>query len=59
MLWILANWDTLLLIVSGVISVASVIAKLTPSEVDNNVIGYILKFIDMIALNKPPTKIIK
>ncbi len=51
--WILANWESILIIVSGAISVASVIVKLTPTPKDDAILSKVVKFLEVIALNKP------
>lgn len=39
-------------IVSGVVTVASVIVKLTPTSADDEAVGKAQKFIEILALNK-------
>ncbi len=46
-------------IIPLIISIASVVAKLTPTEVDNKVVAFALKFIDFLAINNVPTKLRK
>ena len=55
--WIIANWASVVAIVTGIVTVASIIAKLTPTETDDKLVGYILKIIDVLALNNKPTEI--
>ena len=50
--WIIANWESILLIISGVISVASIIVKLTPTPKDDAILSKVAKFLEVIALNK-------
>lgn len=50
--WILANWENVLLIISGVISVASIIVKLTPTPKDDAVLARIISFLKILSLNK-------
>ena len=50
--WILANWDSVLLIISGVISVASVIVKLTPTPKDDVILAKVVSFLKILSLNK-------
>lgn len=57
--WITANAADLIAILTAVVAVASLVAKVTPTEVDNKVIAYILKFIDALALNTKPTELKK
>ncbi len=57
--WITQHGTDLWSIFTGVVAVASIVAKLTPTETDNKIIGAILTAIDKIALNNPPTKVVK
>jgi hypothetical protein len=57
--WLIANWDTILLGVTGIISGASIIAKLTPTETDDKILAKILRFIDLLAINNKPTELRK
>ena len=54
--WITANWDTILIIISAVISIASIIVKLTPNETDNKVLATIIKLAESLGLNTHPVK---
>jgi len=54
--WITANWTSIIAIVTGVVTVASIVAKLTPTEVDDNIVGFLIKFVDVLAINNTPTK---
>ena len=54
--WLLENWDNILLGITSIVTGASIIAKLTPTQTDDEIIGKILRFIDKIALNNEPTK---
>jgi len=55
-LWVINNWETILLVATGIVTGASVIAKLTPSETDDKWLAKILKVVDMLAINNKPTK---
>ena len=48
--------DTLVSLVTAVVTIASIIARLTPTEVDNVWMARILKAIDIFALNNKPTE---
>lgn len=50
------NWVE---ISTGVIAVASVIAKVTPNQTDNIVIAKIQNVVDALALSSSPTKLKK
>ena len=54
--WIIAHSAEIISIVTGIVAVASVIAKLTPTEIDNKVVGFLLKLIDILAINTEPVK---
>lgn len=56
MTWITNNLETILLIITGIISVASLIAKITPNETDNKFIAIVQKVIDAVALTTGKTK---
>lgn len=47
--WVTENYKDLMLIVTGTVTVFSIVAKLTPSEWDDKLIGKILK---IISINK-------
>lgn len=50
--YLVAHWDDLLLIATSTITVASLIAKLTPNKSDDAVVDKILGVINFLALNK-------
>lgn len=50
--WIMENWQDLWGIASGVVTVASIVAKLTPTPADDAIMGKIVALIDLFALNK-------
>ena len=50
--WIIANWESILLIISGVISVASIIVKLTPTPKDDAILAKVVSFLKILSLNK-------
>jgi hypothetical protein len=56
MLWIQENWEILVGIVTGVVTVASLIVKLTPTPKDDDFIAKIMAIINALALNKPLNK---
>lgn len=58
-LWLINHWEEITLAATGVVSVASIIAKLTPTEVDNKLVALILKIVDVLALNNKPTELKK
>ena len=54
-MWIVENWPIMLLGITGIVTGASILARLTPTEVDDVFIAKLLKFIDFIAINNKPT----
>ncbi len=56
MLEILSIWWPVL---PSIIAVASIIAKITPNQTDDKIVGFVLKFIDAFALTTGKTKLIK
>ncbi len=49
--WILTNKEVLLGIVTAVVTLASLIASLTPTPKDDTVVGKLYKLLDLLALN--------
>ena len=49
--WISANIETVIAIVTAVVTLASLIASITPTPKDNAVIAKLYKVIDLLALN--------
>ena len=49
--WISANIETVIAIVTAVVTLASLIASITPTPKDNAVITKLYKVIDLLALN--------
>lgn len=52
--WITANWGSLVAIVTGVVTLASIVAKITPTKTDDKYVGYALKFINFLAVSAKP-----
>lgn len=50
--WIILNWDTVLLAITSIVTAASIIVKLTPTQKDDAVMAKILKALELISLNK-------
>jgi hypothetical protein len=53
------NWDTILVAVTSIVTAASVLVKLTPTETDDKFILKILKVMEFLALNNKPAEIKK
>lgn len=49
--WISANIETVIAIVTAVVTLASLVASVTPTPKDNAVISKLYKVIDLLALN--------
>ena len=50
--WLTTNWEHLALIVTSMVTAASLIVKLTPSTKDDTVLAAIIKVLTAISLNK-------
>ena len=50
--WCAENWQTIALIATGTISVASIIVKLTPTKSDDKVVDTIIKILQVLSLYK-------
>jgi hypothetical protein len=51
--WFIANWDEVVNVIAGIIAVASIIVKWTPTIKDDNILLSIIKFLSKyIALNR-------
>jgi len=50
--WIVANWPYILSGIFGLIVVASIIVKLTPTTKDDSILGKIIAFIDHFSIAK-------
>lgn len=51
--WIQAHWKDILAIIGGVVTVASIIVKLTPSTKDDDVLAKIIKILAALSLFNP------
>lgn len=49
--WLMANWDSVLLVITSVVTAASAVAALTPSQADDNLVAKLKKIADWLALN--------
>ena len=57
--WLIINWLVIGSTATSVVTAASVIAKLTPNNTDNQVISKIQKVVDLVAMSSSPTKFVK
>ena len=51
--WLKANWDSVLAIVGGVVSVATIIVKLTPTPKDDNALATLIRLLSVFSLVNP------
>ena len=51
--WLKANWESILAIIGGVVSVATIIVKLTPTQKDNDILATIIKILSIFSLVNP------
>lgn len=58
--WITAHYQDVLAIIGGVVSVATVIVKLTPTQKDDAVLAKIIKVLDYFSIVNPNgTEVVK
>ena len=50
--WLANNWTDILLAITSIISGASIIVKMTPTTKDDVILAKIVKFLEIVALNK-------
>lgn len=53
MAWITEHWKDILAIIGGVVTVASLVVKLTPSTKDDDVLAKIIKILAALSLFNP------
>lgn len=56
--WIQAHWKDILAIIGGVVTVSSIIVKLTPSQKDDTVLAKIIKILAALGLFNPDGSLI-
>lgn len=56
--WIVEHWKDVLAVIGGVVSVASIIVKLTPTQKDDNVLAKIIKILAVIGIFNPDGSLI-
>ena len=57
--WITQHWKDVLAVIGGVVTVASIIVKLTPTQKDDNVLSKIITILVALSLYNPDGKIVK
>lgn len=51
--WITAHWKDVLAVIGGVVSVCSLIVKLTPTQKDDTVLAKIIKILAVLGIFNP------
>ena len=51
--WIVAHWKDVLAVIGGVVTVCSLIVKLTPTQKDDTVLAKIIKILAVLGLFNP------
>jgi len=49
--WLIANWGTVVQVLTGLISVASIICAMTDTPSDDEFVGKIYKLLELFAIN--------
>lgn len=57
--WITVHWKDILAIIGGVVTVASIIVKLTPTQKDDNILAKVIKILAALSLYNPDGKLVK
>lgn len=57
--WITEHWKDILAIIGGIVTVCSIIVKLTPTQKDDNVLAKIIKILAALSLYNPDGKMVK
>ena len=52
-MWCKANWESVLAIIGGIVSVATVIVKLTPTQKDDNALATLIRVLSIFSLVNP------
>ena len=51
--WLKANWESVLAIIGGFVSVATIIVKLTPTPKDDNALATLIRLLSVFSLVNP------
>lgn len=57
--WIQAHWQDVLAIIGGVVTVASLIVKLTPTQKDDTFLGKVIKLLAALGIFNTDGSIVK
>lgn len=49
--WVTQNWSELAAIITGIVTVFSLIANLTPTEADNKIVNAVIRAINLLGFN--------
>jgi len=49
--FIINNWQGIVGVITAVVTAASIIVKLTPTQKDDEILGKIMKLLNLIAIN--------
>lgn len=52
--WLVANWDGVLAVLGAVVALATAVAPLTPTKTDDKFAAWLVKFVQMFAINGKP-----
>lgn len=52
-IWCKANWESVLAIIGGIVSVATIIVKLTKTDKDDNFLAKVIKILAIFSLVNP------
>lgn len=55
--WLIAHWDEIVMAITGVITVASVVVKLTPTTTDDVKLARFLEIMEKLSLNNTPVEL--
>lgn len=56
--WIMTHWKDILAVIGGVVTVCSIIVKLTPTQKDDTVLAKIIKILAALGLFNPDGSLI-
>lgn len=57
--WITAHWKDILAVIGGVVTVCSLIVKLTPTQKDDTFLAKVIKVLSALGLFNPDGSIVK
>ncbi len=57
--WIMEHWKDILAVIGAVVTAASIIVKLTPTQKDDNVLAKVIKILAALSLYNPDGKMVK